>query len=701
MKYNKQEMNKLSEEVTKVPQIGPKSQKKLEKLDIYTIEDLLQHYPYRYEDRSKIEKISKVKTLYEENQQKMTVNVKAELTELKNIYTRSRKRITRGKAKDSSGEIQLIWFNMHYIKKNLKVGETYLISGKIGTSGQETAIIVPRMEKNKVKNLHMGRIVPVYPQTEGISSRWLRTRINDVLAEIESGSLGEDIKEFLPQELIEKYNHINLKKALKNIHFPKNQDMLNKARARIGYSELFLELLRVEKLKHEWEKNRNAPPIKTDLKEIKKYIRQLPFKLTQDQLESIKSILKDLQSKEPMNRLLEGDVGTGKTIVAIIASLAAVESNKNVLYMAPTEILAEQHFKTFNKFLEEQKTKLDISLVSGNTLPRIKKTEAKNSKNKKMDIIIGTHALLYSEEKYANVGLVIIDEQHRFGVEQREALLNFNKDKTTPHLLTMTATPIPRTLALTLYGNLNLSTLREKPNKGSKITTKVVPKNRREDVFNWIAAQKEPTFIVCPFIEESEYEIFADVKAATAEYETLKNSFFKDLNVDLLHGRIPAKEKTDLVNKFENGDLDVLVSTPVIEVGIDIPDATIMVIESAERYGLASLHQLRGRIGRGEKEGLCFVFTSKGNNSVKRLRYLEKYNDGLKLAEIDLKLRGPGQVYGIEQHGFTSIKIADLSNVELLEKIKEDAHKTFTKLDNYPNLQKRISRWKTEKIANN
>lgn len=667
-------MIELNAKVTKVPQVGPKSQEKLENLNIHSVKDLLYHFPFRYEDRSKIETIGDILKKDHQDQINRQVTIEATLTDLENIYTRTRKRITKGKAQDETGEIQLIWFNMHYLKRSLRVGETYLMTGKIGTFGREISLIVPQMEKTRTKNLHSGRIVPIYPQTEGISSRWLRARINDVIAEIEKQ---EGIQDFLPTKLREKYNHLPLWKSLKQIHFPDNFELLKQARARLGYDELFIELAKVEKLKEKWENEQEAVKLEFEQSIVDRFIEKLPFELTPDQKKAVEEVLKDLKKDIPMNRLLEGDVGTGKTIVAIIASLTNIHSNKNVLYMAPTEILAEQHYKTYKKFLNKgllRKYESGIELRTGSNKDEI----LSGVKNK---IIIGTHALLYKKEKYENVGLVIIDEQHRFGVEQREELLKFNKDKTTPHLLTMTATPIPRTLALTIYGDLEISTLKEKPNKKAKITTKVVPNTKRSKVFQWIAAQNEPTFIVCPFIEESEAEIFSQVKAATQEYENLKEGFFKDRKVGLLHGRLSSEEKSDIVKKFENRKINVLVSTPVIEVGIDIPDATIMVIESAERYGLASLHQLRGRIGRGEKEGYCFVFMSEpdekgktiiSKKALRRLKYLEKTDSGLELAEIDLKLRGPGEFMGIKQHGFENFRLADLRNTDLIEKIRKD-----------------------------
>ena len=684
-------MVKLNSKVTEVPQIGPKTQKLLEKLDIITVRDLLHHYPFRYEDRSKIKTIAEVKN---EAQNILNKNekytIEAKLEKIENIFTRGRKRLTKAIVKDNSGEIDLIWFNMTYLKKSLRVGETYLINGMIGKVGKKISFVVPLVEKKGDKSLHMGRIVPIYPQTGGINSKWLRARINDVLTDARPKN---GLEEFPPKEIQEKYKFPNLIEALINIHFPKNFSSLQKARARLGYNELFIEMMQTEMLKSSWVGKQKAVEIKLDEnmeKDLKRFRSNLPFELTADQKKTTQEILKDFKEKKPMNRLLEGDVGTGKTIVAVIASLAVVKNNLNVLYMAPTEILAKQHFKTFQKFLANENVKIQL-ITGGNGKKGVKTIEGEHPQ-----ITIGTHALIYKKEKYEKVGLVVIDEQHRFGVEQRKKLLEYNEDKTSPHLLTMTATPIPRTLALTIYGDLEISTLVEKPNKGNKVTTKVVPKTKRQKIFEWIAKKDEPTFIVCPFIEESEVENFSSVRAAKKEFEILKGGVFKNKNLGILHGRMGSEEKNQVVKDFEDGNIDILVSTPVIEVGIDIPNATIIVIESAERYGLASLHQLRGRVGRGEKEGYCFVFTSEGidskgrSNSMRRLAHLEKHNSGLKLAEIDLKLRGPGEIYGVSQHGFLNFKIANLSDVKFIEQVKTDVVELTRELNKHPSLKEKM-----------
>lgn len=656
--------------VTKVPRIGPKSARKLKHLGIESVKDLIYHFPFRYEDRSQI-------TLIENLKPGQSVTIEAKLASIRNIYTKNRKRITRGVAQDKSGEISLIWFNMHYIEKSLRVGETYFMSGKIDKYNGKLTLVVPKMEKNTKNNLHAGRIVPIYHQTDGISSRWLRSRINDVLKEMkkENGTK-TSIEDFFPETLLEKEKLMDLENAISQIHFPKSWELMHAARKRLGYQELLVELLRVEEAKHERKAGLPAEGIMPNRKLLKEFTNKLPFKLTKSQETAIDEILEDLKKDIPMNRLLEGDVGTGKTIVAVIAALAAAKAGKSVLYMAPTEILAKQHFETFQKYLEP------ISGINVYSRFGSSQKEPLEMGRDTPSVTVGTHALLYTREKYKNIGLVIIDEQHRFGVDQREMLLHLNSGGKRPHLLTMTATPIPRTLALTIYGDLDISTLDRRPGKKADVVTKVVPPEKRKKVYKWIAQSGKSAFIVCPFIEESENENFSEVKSATEEYEKLKSGVFKGKKVGLLHGRLKSEEKEQVVQKFEEGKLNVLVSTPVIEVGIDIPHAAIMVIESAERYGLASLHQLRGRVGRGESEGYCFVFTESGSDNVmKRLKYLESVHNGLKLAEIDLKLRGQGDLWGTKQHGFKSLQLADLGDVGLLERVRETAKNLFPRLN--------------------
>lgn len=627
-------MLKTDSPTSVIPMIGPKYQKLLEKLDIFTIEDLLYHLPFRYEDYSNVKSISELA-------EGDVVTVKGVLGPVENIYTKYGKRLTKGKILDHTGELDIVWFNQQWIKKTLNTGKNYAVSGKVGTSNNKLCFISPETEQlyndkeQKIQTINTGRLVPIYPETYGVSSKWIRGKIFFLL------NSDLDLKEFLPKEIIETKNFKEVDEALQEVHFPDSEIQASKCKQRFAFEELFIELLNVEKRKGEWEKNYKAHEFKSFKKEIDDMINSLPFKLTDSQKNALNEILSDLQSTTPMNRLLEGDVGTGKTVLAIIASYLAHLNNKKVLYMAPTEILASQHFETFKKLLKNTSLKVDLE------------TGGRRKDSDGWDILIGTHSLLFTSKKYSDVGLIIIDEQHRFGVEQRGKIVDLIQGKEKPHLLTMTATPIPRTLALTLYGDLTLSVLRDFPFKQRKILTKVVPERQRNVAYEWIKNKNEPTFIVCPLIGESESDVLENVKSAKVEFENLSNGVFKGIKMGLLHGKMKSKEKEEVVQKFKNGEIKVLVSTPVIEVGIDVPDATTIVIESAERYGLASLHQLRGRVGRAEKEGYCFAFMSNNSrDAYKRLKYLEQLDRGIDLAEKDLEIRGQGDIFGTMQHGF-------------------------------------------------
>lgn len=677
-------MFEVNSPISVVPKIGPKYQAILEKLGIFTIEDILYHFPFRYQDFTKIKSINEL-------QDGDIVTVKAILGSVQNIFTKNRKRITKAKVLDHTGELDIIWFNQHYIKNSLETGKTYNISGKAGTFDRKICFISPEMEptsdvfsSEKAEAIHTGRLVPIYPETYGVSSKWLRSKINFLL------NSDTDLKESLPEEIIKEKNFTEVNEALNTIHFPNTIEESEECKKRFAFEELFIELLNVEKRKSEWSKKVNSKSFKPFQKELNQLIESLPFRLTTSQLGALDEITTDLKKTNPMNRLLEGDVGTGKTIVAILASYIAYLNGTRVLYMAPTEILAKQHKETFEKILKDTYIKIDLE------------TGAKKEKvkDKDWDILIGTHALLFTENNYKNIGLIIIDEQHRFGVEQRGKIVDLSKEETTPHLLTMTATPIPRTLALTLYGDLSISILKDFPFEKRSVTTKVIPEKDREKAYQWIKDKNEPTFIVCPLIDVSESLSLENVKAAQEEYEILSKGVFKNKKVGLLHGRLKSKEKDEIIEKFKNKEIDILVSTPVIEVGIDVPDATVIVIESADRYGLASLHQLRGRVGRSTKEGFCFAFMSDNSrNSYKRLKYLEDLNSGIDLAEIDLKMRGQGDIFGSLQHGFTKLKVADINDLQMLEDAKIEAQKYFPKLNKYPELSNKLTQRKGEYIT--
>jgi ATP-dependent DNA helicase RecG len=646
-----------------LPGIGKQHTSKLHKLGINTLYDIIHHYPFRYDDFSKIHKI-------EEAIQGEVITIQGVVWQIKNVRTRTGKFLTNAQISDDSGILDVIWFNQPYLTKNIKPGSPISLSGKIDKEGPRPKLISPTYEILKSSMLqqandqttHTGRLVSIYPETEGITSKWLRSIIKTFLPIFKNTT-----EDYLPLNIIQNQKLMPVGEALQNIHFPKNFDEVKEARKRLAFDELFLTQLLSQIRRTQWHKTRNAPQIKTNNVTLSKFKNALPFKLTDAQNKAVSELLNDLSGKVPTNRLLEGDVGSGKTVVAAIGCLMAFSNNLDSLIAAPTEILTFQHYKSLTEMLKPFGIKVGIWT---------------SSKKEAGDVVCGTHALLSSFETKKQVGFVVVDEQHRFGVAQRAQLFMTHSKNLTPHLLTMTATPIPRTLALTLYGDLDLSILNEMPVGRQKIATFVVPNNKRVACYKFIEkeiAKKHQAFIVTPFVEPS--ETMTSVKSATTEFEKLKNIFPKEIKLGLLHGRLKSKDKEQIINNFKSGKIDILVATPVVEVGIDVAGATIIVIESAERFGLAQLHQLRGRVGRSNKKSYCFLFTdSKDERSQKRLKSMEKIYVGFELAEIDLKMRGSGQLFGLKQSGFESFKIADLSDILLVSAAQKEA-KDLIKID--------------------
>ncbi|MEA3355276.1 MAG: ATP-dependent DNA helicase RecG [Patescibacteria group bacterium] len=672
----------LASPVNQVPFIGPTYVKRLEKLNIFIVKDLLHHYPTRHNDLSITSEIKSVRP-------DQIVTIKAKVISCQNIFTKNKKRIQKAIVQDQSGSIEAIWFNQIYIPNTLKEGVNVSFSGKINWFNRKLALISPQYEiigTNNHKNLHTGRLVPIYPETAKLSSKWLRSRINFVLENLKT-----DLKkDWLPQNIKKNHHLINLDSALNSIHFPKDHHQLELAKTRLKFDEmLFLQLNALQK-KKQWQQKSLSNQLIIHQAKILKLISSLPFKLTKAQNTCIKEILTDLKKNKPMNRLLQGDVGSGKTIVAAIALYVSYLNGFNSIIMAPTTILANQHFNSLKTIFAN--TKIKLALITSSSKQNINKA----------DILVGTHALLFKKINNRKIGVLIIDEQHRFGVKQRSAFLKISQ-KIIPHTLTMTATPIPRTIALTAYADLDISILNQMPQGRKSIKTWVVPTKKRLDAYHWIANQikkhQTQAFIIYPLINPSKSETLKDIKAATHEFNQLK-SIFNHLKLDLLHGKIKDKQKQIIIKKFQANKTNILVSTPVIEVGIDIPNATIILIESAERFGLAQLHQLRGRVGRSQQSSFCFLFSeTTQKTSLSRLKAMERLHSGLKLAKLDLKLRGPGDLYGLKQHGFTNLKIASLTDTLLIKQTKKIAQ---TIIDNYPTLLKNIKlKGKIKKIILN
>lgn len=666
----------LTSLATDLPLVGPVYVSRLKRLDINTIGDLLHHVPSRYLDFRLISEIRNVRS-------GETVTLGGQIISMKNIYTKKGTKIQVAKIKDSTGEIEAIWFNQPFLVRNLPEGTMVSLAGKVDWFGRKIALISPEYEKilNNSKPIHTGRLVPIYPETSGISSKWLRGKICFGFASVQ-----ENIKDNIPAHTLKELNLIDLSSAIRGVHFPKTLKEAKKGRKRLAFDELLRIQLNSLWKKKKWNQNKVGLRLSIKMSETSKFLKKLPFKLTASQNNSVKEILDDLSKNSPMNRLLEGDVGSGKTVVAAIAAFACFLNERQTVFMVPTQILAEQHFKTLKQMLSPFKVRISLVTSEG-----IKKDLGRS------DIFIGTHALIHKKLDFDKVALIVIDEQHKFGVKQRTRLIKKSGNRLiVPHILTMTATPIPRTIALTFYGDLDLSTLTELPKGRKPIKTWTIPPHKRESAYKWVEEQidKQQTqaFVIVPLIEESEKETMKQVKAATSEYKAIKK-IFPNLSVGLLHGKLKVKDKNKVINSFKKGSTDILVSTPVVEVGIDVPNATIMLIEAAERFGLAQLHQLRGRVGRGEKESYCFLFAETKSPKVQaRLSALKKTMSGFELAELDLKLRGPGEIFGTKQHGFPELKIASWQDAELIKITKSLAQQVLKDPKKYKKLSSRFNK---------
>jgi len=657
----------LNSPIIDLPKVGDITAAKLTKLGIKNVQDLLWHFPASYQDFSEL---SSVVELAPET----TGTICGEIIRISSRRS-FQKRLTIQEAmlQDDTGEIRAIWFNQPYLVKTLAKGVQFRFSGKVAKKNNALQMSSPTFERADMKTTHTGRLVPFYALTQGITHKLVRFWIRHALENV-----GE-IPDPLPAQIRKDAKLMELAKAVKYMHFPENGKQHDTARQRIAFDELLTLQLHSELARQKTMRKKSlVVPFETNI--IKEFVEKLPFELTADQRKASYEIVKDLEQPHPANRLLEGDVGSGKTVCAFLAMHSVVHAGFQSTLLAPTEILANQHFENAVKIF--QPFGYSIGLLTSHTAKRnsekdiTKKELVKNVKDGDVDILVGTHAVIQQGVSFAKLAFSVVDEQQRFGVKQRSLIIEPKRGK-HPHLLSMTATPIPRTLALVLYGELDLSIIRQMPKGRKAIKTYVVQPKKREDAYGFINKELDAgrqAFVIFPLIEESDK---LRAKAATKEHGRLQKDAFPKWRVGLLHGRLKKEEKAATMKDFLEKKIDVLVSTSVVEVGVDIPNATVMMIENAERFGLAQLHQFRGRVGRGKHQSYCLLFSdSTSDDSTTRLKALEESNDGFKLAEKDLEIRGPGDVYGKVQSGyFEELRVARLSDHELIQKSQEYATK--------------------------
>jgi len=666
--------------ITVIKGVSSSLSAKFGKLGVKTVRDMLYFFPHRHLDYSQRKFISQ---LGEGDEQTVVANVwQAQVTML------GGRRGTEAIVGDETGNVRVVWFNQPYLAKKLLTNTRIVLSGRVSLFKGRHVFESPEWEFVEEKDLiHTGRLVPLYPLTQGLRPRQVRKLMKGVIDQ-----WAWQVEDFLPSELRRRCNLMELPEAISQAHYPEDYKTKDRARVRLAFEELFLLQLGVMSRKHDWQESQPDSVFNIDMSLLEAFLKSLPFELTVAQQRTLKEILSDLQKPQPMCRLLQGEVGSGKTVVATIALLMAVANGCQGAFMAPTEILAEQHFATIGELLsraghQEEKEAylrsysgllsrpLTVALLMGDINQTRKQELQQRILEGDIDIVIGTHALIQKGVEFHRLGLAVVDEQHRFGVAQRSAL---RQKGFKPHMLVMTATPIPRTLALTLYGDLDLAVIDQLPPGRQVVKTKWLKPWQRDSAYAFLrrqVASGRQAFIICPLIEESE-TIMA--QAAVVEYERLSQEVFADLRLGLLHGRLSAGEKDEVMHRFRSGELDILVSTPVVEVGIDVPNAAVMLVESADRFGLSQLHQFRGRVGRGQEQSYCMLLAENPSDVAReRLDIIEKVQDGFVLAEEDLKLRGPGEFFGTRQSGLPDLRMAKLSDVALLELARSEATKLF------------------------
>ena len=676
----------LTDEVMYVKGVGPRRAEALHKLNIFTKYDLLTHYPRTYENHSSLTRIADIF----EGEQVLVVG------RISNITSREARGLTIINAllEDDSGYIRLTWFNQKYLLTKLRNGMRLLIIGKAKFDTWTGGLALNQIQSFTIleddEEPALG-IVPIYPSTAAMTQQALRTAIKNLLQSM------PPLTEILPQEILDAQELLPLDAALRAIHFPKDFLELDEARRRLAFDELFLIQCGLMLIKRQTRDERLGIIHAANGALVKAALAKLPFKLTGDQEKVFREVSEDMESKLPMRRLIQGDVGSGKTVVALLALLKTVENGHQGAFMAPTEILAAQHYEKFSALLTDLGVRVGMLSAKVTRTKKSREELYEKISSHELDIIIGTHALIQEGVKFARLGLVVTDEQHRFGVTQRATLEK--KSDAVPDMLVMTATPIPRTMTLTVYGDLDVSLIKQMPPGRKPVKTEAKTTRGRKKIYEFVRAEilaGRQAYVVCPLIERSESEQLADIESAEEIFEKLSRGFFRDVNCELLHGKMKPRDKDDIMERFRDGEIKLLVSTTVIEVGVDVPNASVMVVEHAERFGLAQLHQLRGRVGRGSAKSRCILISdSKADVAKARLEILERTNDGFKLAEQDLKLRGPGQFFGEAQHGLPDLKIADVfRDVDILIQARDAAEKFITDDENlnyFANLRKNLA----------
>lgn len=670
----------LTDSLGKIKGIGEKTEQKFHKLSLFSVNDLIEHYPRGYEVYEMPKPINNAV-------EGTTIAIEAGIATIAEVKKIRNLQIITCMVRDPSGMIKLTWFNQPFLKNTLRMGARFIFRGKVTRKNGSLVIQQPKIYKQEEYRILLNVMQPIYSLTEGLTNHAVSKAVNIVLSQI------DDFKEFLPKSILKEQNLISRKAAIREIHFPKARDTMLEARRRLVFDEFFLYTVVLQRIRENKGSVLNGFLMK-EQQEVSELIASLPYELTNAQKKVWEEVKKDLLSNTSMNRLIQGDVGSGKTILAVLALLLVAKNGYQGCFMVPTEVLAKQHLEALQSSLSMFGVK--IELLVGSMTAAMKRNAYQRIENHEVDIIVGTHALIQEKVIYDKLALVITDEQHRFGVKQRESLLNKGDN---PHVLVMSATPIPRTLAIILYGDLDISVVDELPANRLPIKNCVVDSTYRETAYRFIEKQileGRQAYVICPMVEESETMEAENVVEYT---EKLKEALPSINGIEYLHGKMKPKEKDDIMGRFASGDIKVLVSTTVVEVGVNVPNSTVMMIENAERFGLAQLHQLRGRVGRGAHQSYCILVSgSSSKETMERLEILNKSNDGFFIASEDLKLRGPGDMFGIRQSGDLEFKIGDIYQDASVLKAANEAAKNLTAEEylslcvNYPALSDKFER---------